>query len=311
MASQNELRERVPDSVPNDIELFTKGDEVYGRDEYGEFPLAPDMRGSEHPQEGRCGWPVKHTMDRYGETRYCGRLPENKFVDGGSHYCKMHKSAEALMERSRELFEHGYFATNYINFVKKLSAEKFIFAVEIFRGLVEQSEHEFDVAKEVRVLDTSDSELIGDEEVAVELWIPTAEQYQFQANELWTASLKEVMTQNMQEAIFSDGMEKNSVSDSASMDGKITDVKYEPEEHHLHLPVSRLAKDIKAHLENGGVSVDGDESGVVTLQKNDYVLDVGPEESDSAESESVSEVSEQFTKSIQEEANNVENAETE
>jgi hypothetical protein len=47
------------------------------------------------------------------------------------------------------------------------------------------------------------------------------------------------------------------------------------------------------------VSIDDDESGVVTFQKNDYTLDVSPDESDSDGAESVSEVSEDFTTALE------------
>lgn len=303
----NDLRSRVPDTVPDDIELFERGGDVYGRDDHGEFKLNP-MTGSAEPQDGRCGVPLRHYEDRYGEIRFCTMLPVGTF--GGANYehddyCKHHQSRYELMERAHELFEHGYFATNYINFAEKISSAKFIFAVEMFRGLVEQSTHDFDPTREVRVIDTSESRLINEDEVAVELVLPGNEKYTFQANELWTAALKEVQVQNMQEAVFDDGMETRTLTDSADMEGQITDTHYESQEHHLHLPISRLAKDIKEHLQNGGVAVDDDEGGVITFQKNDYTMDVGPEETDSDDAEESSKVAENFTETLQEEATEV------
>jgi len=310
MGTNTSLRDRVPDTVPDDVELFEEDDDVYGRDEYGEFALAP-MAGSDEPQDGRCGWVLKHTEARYGETRYCTAMPESTFVDDGSDYCRLHKSAEALMERAQELFKHGYFATNYVNFAKRLSAPKFLFAVEMVGGLFEMSRHEFDIQTEERTIDAANSDLISEDSVVVELPIPTNEMVSFQANELWSAALKEVMTQNMQEAVFEDGMSERTLADSADMEGQITDTKYESTEHHLHLPLSRVAKDIKEHLKNGGVSVDDDESGVVTFQKNDYTLDVSPDESDSDGAESVSEVSEDFTTALEADDDNAATVEVE
>jgi hypothetical protein len=273
----DELRCRVPETVPDDVELFERGDEVWGRDEHGEFRLDP-MTGSEEPQDGRCGAVVKFTMERYGETRYCTGMPESTFVTDGSDFCKHHKSHEALMERAHELFKHGYFATNYTNFVEKLDTAKFLFAVEMVGGLFEMSRHDFDVEHELRDIDASDSELIEEDEITIALPIPTKEMLSLQANELWTAALKQVMTQNMQEVVFEDGVSQKTIAQTADMEGQITDVKYERDEHHLHLPISRLAKDIKEHLTNGGVELQEDESGVVTFQKNDYTLSVEPDE---------------------------------
>lgn len=297
------LRSRVPNSVPDDIELFEQDGDVYGRDAHGEFTLDP-MRGSSEPQDGRCGAVVKYTMDRYGQTRYCTGMPESTFVDNGSDFCRLHKSHEALMERAQELFKHGHFATNYINFVKHLSASKFLFAVEMVGGLFEMSQHDFEVEKESRTIDTSDSNLIEEDAVEVELPIPTKTTLSLQADQLWNAALAEVEMNNMREAVFEDAAkhrmgEKETIAQTADMEGKITDTKYESVEHHLHLPISRLTTDIKKHLKNGGVTLEDDEGGVVTFQKNDYTLDVSPQENESDAAESVSETAEDFASALQ------------
>lgn len=290
MAENNntDLRERVPDTVPADVELFEQDGQVYGRDSHGEFALDP-MAGASEPQDGRCGEPLKFYSDRYGEIRYCTAMPESTFVDGGSDYCRNHKSREALMERAHELFKHGYFATNYVNFAEKLSAPKFLFAVEMVGGLFEMSRHDFDIEEETRVIDSSDTDLIKEDAVEVALPIPQNDTVSLQANELWTAALKEVMSQNMQEAVFEEGMSKRTLAQSADMEGQITDTIYEGTEHHLHLPISRLSKDIKDHLNNGGVALDDDDGGMVTFQRNDYTLDVSPTETDSAPAQDDSE----------------------
>lgn len=303
--SDKTLREQVPDSVPDDIDLFGGDDTIYGRDEHGEFKIKP-MAGSSTPQDGRCGWVLRYTMDRYGETRYCTRLPECKFVDDGSKYCRTHKSAEALMEHAEELFKHGYFATNYINFVEKLSTPKFLFAVEMVGGLFKMSEHDFDVVEETRTLDTSDSELISEDAIDVGLPIPRADNLSLQSNELWMATLKEVMQQNMQEAIFNDGVSKQTLAQSADMEGQITDTLYESTEHHLLLPISRLPGDIKDHLKNGGVAIDDADSGVVTFQQNDYTLDVSPADGANSDAEDASETAHDFATELQDDAAEIE-----
>lgn len=292
------LREQVDDAVPDDVELFEEDGDIHGRDSHGEFKIKP-MAGAAEPQENRCGWTLKYTQERYGQMRYCTGLPEKRFVDGGSERCKHHKVADSLMEHWDDLYKHGYFATNYANFVSRLEAEKFLFAVEMVDGLFEKSKHDFDITYEKKVIDTSESDYIPEDEMAIELPMPTNDMALFHANELWTASLKQVMTQNMHEVVFKDGMEKETLADSADADGQITDTIHEKTEHHLHLPISRLAKDIKEHLKNGGVAIDDDESGVLTFQKNDYTLDVQPTETDSADAQDVSEVGSNFTEELE------------
>jgi hypothetical protein len=289
-----DLRSRVPDSVPDCIDLFERNGTVFGRDEHGEFELDP-MRGADEPPDDRCGAPLTYYEDRYGQIRYCTGMPENTFVDGGSDFCRMHKSREALIERAHELFEHGYFATNYVNFAEKLDATKFIFAVQMLDGLFEMSDHDFNITRAERVIDTSNSGIIREDSAAVELPIPRSQGLQFQANELWMAALDEVKVQNMQEAIFTQGMEARTIAASADVEGQITDTVTEKEEHHLHLPVSRLTKDIKEHLKNGGVDVDGDDSAAITFEQRDYTLDVQPDD----DAESADDVAEEFSEAME------------
>jgi hypothetical protein len=306
MANEDDLREQVADSVPDDVYLFKSDGDIWGKDDRGEFRIKP-MGGSEEPRDDRCGWTMTSTMERYGQMRYCTAMPESTFLgDKGSDYCRHHKQADALMEQAEELYKHGYFSTNFVNFAEKLEADKFLFAVEMFGGLLEMSNHDFEVTEEERTIDSTESNMIAEDAVDVALPIPTNDMLMMQANELWTAALKEVMTQNMNEAIFQEGMEKQSVAASEGMEGQITDTITEPEEHHLHLPLSRVAKDIKNHLENGGIVMDDDDGGVVTFQKNDYTLDVSPSESDTDDAESLSETATDFSKQLEAEGVEVE-----
>lgn len=294
----NKLRNRVADTIPDSVELFKQDGDVYGRDEHGEFKLDP-LRGASTPEDGRCGAVCKYTQERYGQTRYCTAMPESTFVDDGSDFCKRHKSKEALMKQAQELFEHGHFAVNYVNFSKRLSPTKFLFAIEMVGGLFEMSQHDFEIAKETRTIGTKDTILIAEDAVDVELPIPTNVTLSFQADQLWQAALAEVEMNNMREVVFDDKMEKQKIAQSADMEGKITDTKMESVEHHLHLPISRLTKDIKEHLQNGGVHLDDDDSGVVTFQQNDYTLDVEPTQSDSDATDGVTEAATDFSEMIQ------------
>lgn len=267
-----------PEYLDDDVETWEEDGILFARDDHGEFEVDPP-RGTDEPQDGRCGAVLKYTHERYGETRYCGALPSKNFPGYDSDYCKNHHSREKLMERAIELVEHGAFGKNYVVFEESLDPMEFVFAVEMFAGLLEQSRHDFETQQFVTTIDTTEARLIEEDEVEVELPIPQATEYRFQANELWHASLDEVKQNRMQEAVFSDGVSEKTLAANADMEGKITDTKYEASENHLHLPISRLTKDIKEHLKNGGVSIDAeDESGVVTFEKNDYTLSVSPDE---------------------------------
>lgn len=285
------------DSFPEAWDTFQRNGETYGRtDTDKEFKLTA---GATEPQNGRCGAPLTDYERRYGEIRYCTQMPESTFVDDGSDFCKTHKSMDSLLDRGAELVSHGAFAQNYIVFAQSMDVLKFIVAIEMFDGLLQQSRHEFDIEYEQRAIDTSDSEFIADTEVTVDLPFPNDTMLSFQYNELWLAALDEVKMQNMQHIIFDDGVSRKTIAQSADMEGKITDVKYESQEHHLHMSMSRLTTDIKDHLKNGGVAIDdGEDGSVVTFQKNDYTLDVGEETDDDVEMMSA----EEFTKDLQDDS---------
>lgn len=280
-----------PEWISEDVRLSYRGDELWGRDDHGEFPIDPP-RGTDKPREDRCGAVLKYTHERYGETRFCGGMPEKTFVSDGSEFCKHHKAREALMERHMELIEHGAFAQNYLVFAKALDPMKFVFAVEMFGGLLDMSSYDFEVEHAVRHIETDDSELVEEDEIEVGLPVPQRTDLSFQASELWQAALDEVKMQNMQEVIFTDGLSQETIAKSADMEGHITDTVTEDTEHHLHLPLSRVTKDIKNHLRNGGIDTDDDEGGVLTFQQNDYTLTVEPQGNDSDGTEADSDASE-------------------
>lgn len=183
------------------------------------------------------------------------------------------------MDRAAELVQHGAFGRSYVIFSQAMDPLEFVSAIEIFNGLLSQSRHDFEIEYQERAIDTSESDLILENEVVAELPFPTNDTFSFQYKELWQAALDEVKVERMQHCVFDDGVSQKTIAQSADMEGKITDVKHESAEHHLHLSISRLTKDIKEHLTNGGVSIgEEDENGVVTFSKNDYTLSLGPNE---------------------------------
>ncbi len=286
------------DDYPESFETFWRGGDAYGRDDRGnEFKLDA---GSPEPVEGRCNAPLRDYQRRYGEKRYCTQLPAKNFPGYDSDYCKLHKSMEALEDRWQELFRHGYFAESYVHVARHIEPTKFLFAVEMFGGLMELSNYKFEPTEEPISLDVSDSLLIQEDVVQVDLPIPTNDLYQFQANELWMAALDEVRMRKMQDAIFEDGVAKSTTVATAEAEGAITDRIQEDTEHHLNLPISRVTKDIKEHLKNGGVEIDAEgDDAAVTFQKNDYTLDISPDEESSSDgAQDVSETAQDFTERL-------------
>lgn len=72
-----------PDDVPSTH---------YERDEHGGYNPAAGAQSQEATLEaGRCGAKLEHSEARYGEPRFCTRVPEAVFVDGGSSRCYEHK----------------------------------------------------------------------------------------------------------------------------------------------------------------------------------------------------------------------------
>lgn len=293
------------DDYPDDWETFWEWDGedeewvACGRTDDGkEFELDA---GSPDRVEGRCNAPLRDYQRRFGEVRCCTQLQANNFPGYESDYCKLHRSMDDLEERAHELFKHGYYAETYVNFAKRLSPTKFLFAVEMVGGLFEMSQYDFEIEHEEIALDTSESRLVQEDAVRVELPIPTATMYTFQADQLWQGALAEIEMRNMREVLFKEGLTKSTYAGSADVDGEITDTITESTEHHLHLPISRLTKDIKEHLKNGGVEIDAeDESGVLTFEKNDYTVDISPDDEVAQEdAQSVSEVSEDFTEKLE------------
>lgn len=288
------------EDYPDSWETFWREDDdslvAWGRDDEGrEFELDA---GSTEKVDGRCGATLRYWKRRYGERRYCTRLQAQNFPGYESTYCKTHRVMDKIEEHWRDLFRHGYFAESYKNVAKFLEPTKFLFAVEMLGGLMEMSQYDFSTEEEPVPLDTSESMLIEEDVVEVEMPIPT--EYLFQADQLWQGALTEVEMRQMREAIFEDGVSKETYADTADVDGKITDTLTEQTEHHLHLPISRLTKDIKEHLKNGGVEIDAEDAGgTLTFEKNDYTLDVTPDkEADQSDAQSVAEVGESFTEKL-------------
>lgn len=285
------------DEYPDDWTTFYRDGEPWGRTADGK-EFAFDT-GSPERVEERCNAPLRDYQRRYGEKRYCTRLPAGNFPGYDSDYCKTHLSMEDLEDRAHELFKHGYFAESYVNVAKRLSPTKFLFAVEMVGGLFNISEYDFEIEQERVTIDTSASILIEDDVVSVELPVPSNDALQFQADQLWQAALSEVEMRKMRELVFKEGVATSTYAGSADVDGQITDTLTEQTEHHLHLPISRVTKDMKEYLKNGGVDLDSEDDAAIKFEQNDYTLDVSPEDDmEPAEAEDSAAVAEDFASKL-------------
>lgn len=75
----------------------------YEEDEHGEYKPSAGAQSREQVRKaGRCGAVLKYWRSRYGERRYCTRLPENLFIKDGSPYCRTHKGRGGLKGREND-----------------------------------------------------------------------------------------------------------------------------------------------------------------------------------------------------------------
>jgi hypothetical protein len=92
-------QERYGDEDPyeGDDDAKPHPDEIpasaYEHDEDGGYnPAAGAQDQNAARAAGRCSAQLHRSEERYGEPRYCTRLPEAVFVRGGSDRCYVHKS---------------------------------------------------------------------------------------------------------------------------------------------------------------------------------------------------------------------------
>lgn len=232
-------------------------------DEYGEYDVDA---GSTTHTENRCNAVLKHTWSRYGERRYCGRLPESTFIDDGSAFCKVHKSRDSLRMRAKEIFDTGVHCKSAIHFFDKISPLKKLLLYGKFDELLAESIYEFDVDTFEVSLDFSDEDtkyLVAeylDEDDQFILEVPTATQNGRQATYLFSAAAEVVTMLNVKSKITAAEMETETAVDSEALFGEDGHEGWaeltEKVEHHLNLSWSRLVRDHSELLELGGVGVE-------------------------------------------------------
>jgi len=253
-------------------------------DEHGDYK---EDAGSTDPQPDKCAAPLKHSQDRYGEWRYCSAEPRSYYVDEDhpkySHRCKHHQihdkdvREDANMKHAKRLYKHGAFIESHRVLFEVMELADLMYAVGIYRGLLEQSRYSFDAEDEEVVVDVNDDELEADEAL-LEVPIPTRDTYLGQAESLLLASLDYARMKTLNVELFKTGTFEGftTVATGTNEGGQIVDSIEEKREHHLNLPLSRLTKDYKKHLQAGGVDLDADND-AVKVDNRSYTLDYGPD----------------------------------
>lgn len=281
----------IPDDIPcgdGVIEVWTEDGEWYGADEHGEFSLTT---GSPHPvtadelQYEPCNCVLKFTFKRYGERRYCTGMAGSNFgldFDTCKHHkCRRHKD---FMKSQAEKFVHGAFAQSHESLYQFMAPHKRLIANELYKSLLSQSKFEFNeelIDLEVNVSDTS----FGGENDTLVMKHPIPNDHKIQCKALWFAALDFISMESMREEQFREAAESENVDAvgerwtvvAAGEDGPV----YDKDEHHLNLPLSRLQKDYRRHLEFGGVLTEEDDTMMGGGQR-EYVLEVVPDETDVA-----------------------------
>lgn len=246
-------------------------------------------QGSVTPTAGRCNGVLSNWEDRYGEPRYCMRLPSKEFGGGSddSEFCHVHKHYEvndALMERAREIFQHGLFSKTITHTFEKLSPWQQLSVLGWYDSYVAESDYDFDPTFEQFTIGFADFDgelpleiaamLDEDEQLHVDVPIPQA--HENRAFALYRAAIMDIKAGLAERVILDTGddttvMERETVVSVTDDGAEITDM----DEHHLNVPVSRLDSDRNDLLTFGGVAIDSDADVDVTVNDpSDLVLDL-------------------------------------
>lgn len=256
-------RDDYPDELPEPTAWHDDSGKPYDNN----YRRYNPYQGSQSPTDGRCNAVLDNWEKRYGEPRYCMRLPRKAFdCDDPSDFCHVHRGHEQLMERAKELFTHGLFSKSIKHVFEYLTPWQQLSVLGWYDSYVEESHYDFDETYEEHSIDFSeyDDDLPLEIESMLDdgtlsIFVPIPQSHENRAYALYRAAVMDMKSGLAERAILSmqDGeraMERETVVSVTDDGQKITDL----EEHHLNLPLSRLDKDRKELLAFGGVSVDGD-----------------------------------------------------
>ena len=276
-------REDYPDELPEP----KSWDDKRGKPYDSNWRRYNPYQGSVTPTEGRCNAVLSNWEDRYGEPRYCTRLPERKFGgdSGDSDRCKVHKfhdhQEDPSLARASELLKHGLYSKTIRTTFEALNPWQKVVVLGWYDSYIEESEFDFDERLETFEVDFSeyDEELpleiatvLEDEQLTVDVPIP--QQHENRAHALYRAAIADMKTTLADRELFAGedeaAMEREVVISVTEEGREVTDL----DEHHLNLPISRVDKDRKELLAFGGVNIDGDDISLGGGDAPDLVLDL-------------------------------------
>lgn len=303
MSDDDEAENEYPDYSPDEDEIvdvpsvdyivfYSEGD-WYAEDEHGQFRL---QAGHRVPPEEKdldyepCGALLKHSYERYGEKRYCGKLADTNFTnvtDDSTGYCKIHQNHAALDEQHMKNAKHLAFVESREDIFDYLSPHERVLAVETFKSLLNESKYDYESETNDLTIETDEDTVFNGQTVEMKFPVPTEKTARAKA--LWFAALDYVRMENILEEQFRVAAEETGPDGEPLTVGEkskvvtVTDeeqVIEDTDEHHLNLPLSRIQKDYERHLEVGGVEHDGTED-ASQEEAREWVLTVeGDEEVD-------------------------------
>jgi hypothetical protein len=244
-----------PSDVPDDHWVDSNGK-----------PFAPDT-GMKKPKDGRCNALCTNYEERYGERRYCGKLPIEHFTNDVDHgYCPTHEERVTTFS-AEEMLQHGASSKTRDHTYRGLDAWDKLLVHGLHESLMAESTYEFAPEHEPKEFD------FGDATITPQRGHIDGDIHRFQvahATErmdrelaLWAAAVDGVKMMNVNAEIAEDAMsvtsvEKAQLTSPTDADPSQTFKTIETEkEHPLNLAYSRLTRDRKELLQYGGVEIDG------------------------------------------------------
>ncbi|MDB9247468.1 hypothetical protein PN419_00405 [Halorubrum ezzemoulense] len=240
-------------------------------------------QGSKTPTDGRCNALLSGWRDRYGEPRYCMRLPEDEYIDDGSQFCRVHNERGTLMDRAADLFTHGIYSKTIRHIFDKLDPWQKLVVLAFYDSYVQESHFEFDAELQEHTIDFSGYDRELPLEVAAELdedeqytvGVPIPNEHEIRCFALYRAALKDMSASLAERETLPDAdtaaMERETTVTVTDDGREITDL----DEHHLNVAISRTDNDREDLLRFGGVPMDSDADVEINAETpEELVLDV-------------------------------------
>lgn len=218
--------------------------------------------GNLEPIEDRCNARLTRWQERYPEKRFCSFNPTSD-----STYCRIHQDREALMKSAEEVMQTGLGSKTIDHHFNKLDDPEQLLVHGIHEDLLAESSYEFAPEHRVKEFDFSgvDYDLPVEEDGPVyEIECVYATGHVKRSLALFTAAVMEAARLEVVSIIKAETMRSKTTSQAQLTSPTEADPSQEFKtieewnEHYLNLPLSRLVRDQKELLKEGGVTVDGE-----------------------------------------------------